>query len=97
MSFFVVAGDNANRLVRDATEQFHADLQLVHRRERFSVAIAYGALNRAVHQIAIQNREAILMVADIRNVLFDALNVAVRITNVSIRNREQLYGLELAG
>ena len=69
----------------------------MHGGKRFAIAIRNGTLDGAVHQIPVKNREYIRRVADVRDVIHDALVVAVRVCPVGIcyRIKDEFFEIAL--
>ena len=92
---FMVSRHYAENLSLDRFKEFLTGIQFVHRCCRCPVCIADARCDGTIHEVTVQHAEHIIVCADVFDVLHDLLVVALRVTPVIIRYRDNLNLLEI--
>ena len=92
----MVTRHDGKDLFCDRFKQFRALPQLFHRLKTCPVYVPDAGLDRRIHQIAVQNREDIVVVFDETDVFLKLQIVAVCVAQMQIRKRKDFYFLIVA-
>ena len=91
----MVSRHYAKDLVRDRLEQLYAHPQFLHRIDGRAVGVADGRSNSAIHQIAVQYAEHIVMVTNVIKVSPNFVVVAVGVSPMVVSHRHNMYLFEV--